>query len=46
MYAINRLYELQKEKLNIFYNNCGGKFLNENWISAYPTDSQVNLFYF
>ena len=53
MYSINRLYELQKEKLSIFNNNCGGRFLNENWMSAYPTDSQVlylfnnfNNFYF
>lgn len=44
MYSINRLYELQKEKFSIFNNNCGGRFLNENWISAYPTDSQVNYF--
>ena len=41
MYSINRLYELQKEKINSFSNNTGGRFLNENWISAYPTDSQV-----
>lgn len=43
MYAINRLYDLQSEKFSIFKNNSGGRFLNDNWISVYPTDSQVNI---
>ena len=40
-YSVQRLIELQKEKLNNFKNDCGGNFFEDNWISAFPTDSQV-----
>jgi len=38
---VQRLVELQKDKLNTFKNDCGGRFIEDNWISAFPTDSQV-----
>lgn len=39
-YSIGRLREL-KSNLNYYKNNCGGKFIGENWTSAFPTDSQL-----
>ncbi len=44
-YSVNRLVELQKDKLNSYKNDCGGRFMDDNWISAFPTDSQVINFF-
>jgi hypothetical protein len=40
---VQRLVDLQKDKLNSYKNDCGGKFMDDYWISAFPTDSQVIL---
>ena len=42
-YVISRIREL-RNNINEYKNNSGGMFLNENWFSAFPTDSQIIAF--
>ena len=47
-YIMERLNELKKN-FDIYSNNSGGKFYNEEWTNLFPTDSQIisnlNIFF-
>jgi len=47
-YVMERLNELKKN-FDIYSNNSGGKFYNEEWTNLFPTDSQIisnlNIFF-